>query len=635
MALGHWSGGRCYWPGCTEKVFKDEAGEPYRTAAIAHIRGAYPGSARYEEEMSDDQRRSFSNLMLLCGPHHSIVDQDEQGYPAEELQRWKARHEAAAGEGNSDEAGFVAAYRGQVCALNGYLEPPNFERSSRVPAGDLYVPTQQVREVPGPGRPQPASQGTAPSLTVADLPRLIDRTVLLGDPGGGKTTAARMLMHSCASDPAARTPFLVSLGAYAAKAPPGCSIAEYIEHDLHATYECQPPDGLVERLLRAGSALVIFDGLDEFPDGPGRRGLSRRIELFCRAYPLAPVLVTSREIGYDRARLNGDQFTCYRLGEFSRSEVEEYARKWFADPAMAAVFLSDSADIRDLRPNPLLLSLMCSLYQDEGALPSSRAGLYERCASLLLRTWDKERGIRGRLPARVEVRALIRHLAWWLLNDRRPVVRESLVLAEAARFLQARGLGSADDAQDAAEEFVEFCRERTWVLNPGITAKGEKGYGFTHWTFLEYYAAGHIVTELCTTPEELAELLEHRIAGGEWSAVDLLTVSVMEQTTDGTADRVCEALLRPRRAAAPDCGELLRFLACLLDSAPPSTATARKVIREILRHRISYDPAREILHPLLHLTARWAAHQGLTSAEMSSYVSGGPGACRSCEGRVG
>ena len=54
------------------------------------------------------------------------------------------------------------------------------------------------------------------------------------------------------------------------------------------------------------------------------------MEQFCSAYPLTAVLVTSRVVGYDQARLDDTQFTCYRLGGFGDDEVAEYARKWFA-----------------------------------------------------------------------------------------------------------------------------------------------------------------------------------------------------------------------------------------------------------------------------------------------------------------
>ena len=217
----------------------------------------------------------------------------------------------------------------------------------------------------------------------------------------------------------------------------------------------------------------------------------------------------------------------------------------------------------------------------------------------------------------MEVRPLVRHLAWWLFSQRRPVVRRAL--REVTKFVQARGPNSADEARKAAEEFVEFCRERTWVLSPGVTASGKKGCGFTHRTFLEYYAAAYIVAELCTTPEDLAEFLACRVAGGEWSVVDLLAVSVMEQKTDGAADRVYQILLGPGGAAA-DRGELLAFLAYLLDAAWPSSATARKLIRETLRHRIGYDPERETRHPLSCLAAPRAG-QELICDEIGSHVS--------------
>ena len=42
----------------------------------------------------------------------------------------------------------------------------------------------------------------------------------------------------------------------------------------------------------------------------------------------------------------------------------------------------------------------------------------------------------------------------------------------------------------AAREFVEFCRGRMWVFtDAGTTVSGQRLYGFTHRTFLEYFAA--------------------------------------------------------------------------------------------------------------------------------------------------
>jgi hypothetical protein len=96
MALAHYSGGLCYCPGCPEPVLRVVEDKVHLIVQIAHIRGAFPGSCRYEASMTDDQRRDLPNLMLLCDPHHQQADskEREKTYTREVLERWKAQREA-------------------------------------------------------------------------------------------------------------------------------------------------------------------------------------------------------------------------------------------------------------------------------------------------------------------------------------------------------------------------------------------------------------------------------------------------------------------------------------------------------------------------------------------------------------
>jgi hypothetical protein len=96
MALAHFSGGLCYYPGCPEPVLRVVEGKTHFIVQIAHIRGAFPGSCRYEASMTDDQRRDLPNLMLLCDPHHQQADskEREKTFTREVLERWKAQREA-------------------------------------------------------------------------------------------------------------------------------------------------------------------------------------------------------------------------------------------------------------------------------------------------------------------------------------------------------------------------------------------------------------------------------------------------------------------------------------------------------------------------------------------------------------
>lgn len=97
-ALYAYSGTTCYWPDCKASVIVFIEDEPFSNVEIAHIRGANPGSARYDPSMTNDERRSFPNLLLLCKPHHELVDKRHpDDYPPDLLSEWKAQREDEAG----------------------------------------------------------------------------------------------------------------------------------------------------------------------------------------------------------------------------------------------------------------------------------------------------------------------------------------------------------------------------------------------------------------------------------------------------------------------------------------------------------------------------------------------------------
>jgi len=373
------------------------------------------------------------------------------------------------------EASFLARYRSHVLDQHGKLEPPDFDRRRRVPIADIYVPAV-IYESIQPERTVATAQQEPRTFSVWELASRLDRTVLLGDPGGGKTTASNVLMHHFASDDDRRIPFLVTLRNYAASDPPEHSVVGFIENELETLYQCPAPPGLVDMLLLTGQAVVFFDGLDELLDTSRRADVASRVEHFCTEYPLAPVLVTSRVIGYDQARLDEAQFASYRLGGFRDEDVAQYARKWFAlednaRPDEADSFLAESESVPDLRSTPLLLSLMCILYRGQGSLPRNRAEVYKQCANLLFRRWDARRHIHQDLRAGHLLEPTLRHLAWWLFtrdNTQAAVSERELIMA-TTEFLHGRGFESEDDSADAAREFIEFCRGRMWVFSPGFS----------------------------------------------------------------------------------------------------------------------------------------------------------------------
>ncbi len=87
------SGNHCSNPSC-EAILVPEGEIPDshgQLGKIAHIRGANEGSARYDPRMTDDQRRSFDNLILLCPTCHEKIDDGQlrDDYPVKLLLGWK------------------------------------------------------------------------------------------------------------------------------------------------------------------------------------------------------------------------------------------------------------------------------------------------------------------------------------------------------------------------------------------------------------------------------------------------------------------------------------------------------------------------------------------------------------------
>jgi hypothetical protein len=62
-------------------------------AEMAHIHAFGETGPRANGSLSDSEKNDYSNLILLCGDHHTLVDNQAENYPADLLRKWKADHE--------------------------------------------------------------------------------------------------------------------------------------------------------------------------------------------------------------------------------------------------------------------------------------------------------------------------------------------------------------------------------------------------------------------------------------------------------------------------------------------------------------------------------------------------------------
>ncbi len=83
------SGNNCAYPNCPEDLVNAKGtviGE------ICHIEAAEKGGERFNEKSNDEYRRSFENLILMCGKHHKETN-DINEYTTPKLKKFKADHE--------------------------------------------------------------------------------------------------------------------------------------------------------------------------------------------------------------------------------------------------------------------------------------------------------------------------------------------------------------------------------------------------------------------------------------------------------------------------------------------------------------------------------------------------------------
>jgi len=96
------SGDRCAFSNCSKLLSADasDLDDAVILGEMAHIAGEKPGakgknnaSARYNPDMTDEQRNSYGNLIYLCREHHRLIDEQENTFPVAVLLAMKVEHE--------------------------------------------------------------------------------------------------------------------------------------------------------------------------------------------------------------------------------------------------------------------------------------------------------------------------------------------------------------------------------------------------------------------------------------------------------------------------------------------------------------------------------------------------------------
>lgn len=407
-------------------------------------------------------------------------------------------------------------------------------KAPRLPIEEIYIPLHAA----GGGQEKAGRSVSGDGPISLDKALEHRKLVIVGDPGGGKSTYLRRLAYKESGPAATQFPVLIRIFA----------LEEYIHKRVHGGLSDAPEADSADwlprfledrskefawgldadffrRKLRERSTLILLDGLDEVPNAARRKAIARLFERATRAYRDARFVVTTRPAAYEgKATLN--EFESVRIGELDTEAVEGFLEHWsgflFSENKEGARrhkqdlvnALRARLEIRRMARNPLMLTALAVIQWNDRTLPEQRADLYES----ILKWLSEVRDFPGR-PQGQKCLAIFGALALGMQAYPGGRVKQ-LEKAEAARLIAPEFREApADHRESAALEFLE-----NELVDSGILVSRGNSLEFWHLSFQEYLAA-----RACADFDDPAKELfrEGRWGRQEWREVMLLVPGVL------------------------------------------------------------------------------------------------------------
>ncbi len=273
-----------------------------------------------------------------------------------------------------------------------------------------------------------------------------------------------------------------------------CGFLDYIPLLLKEEYQIFLSQENTSSIIKNFNTLIFFDGLDEIFDIHERVSVRNDIEAFLGLYPKVRSIVTSRFESYEEVSMSKRLFVKHEILDFNENQVEEYVNKWYSveesstdirDKEIKDCLIQLNLVDKELKNNPLLLSLILLLYRNDLGIPTSKLSIYEGCTNTIVETRDtKEKKLDIKLKVG-NIISVFAALAYWQFDSekRGEAVNFDGVKNFIKHYLIDKGEFSDDHIADlATSEFINFAKTRSIYYENK----------FTHKTFLEYFASYYI-----------------------------------------------------------------------------------------------------------------------------------------------
>jgi predicted NACHT family NTPase len=368
------------------------------------------------------------------------------------------------------------------------------------------------------------------------------KLMILGKPGAGKTTFMKHLAIQCIGGEfqGDRVPVFITLKDFA-EADGKPDLLGYISRlvvmvsvGAQGLAPLQPNVAVIQEILCQGRALILLDGLDEVRDTDSNRVL-RQIREFSQHFSQNQFVITCRIAARE---YTFEQFTEVEIADFNDEQIADFSGKWFRsknDLVKAERFqqrLKQDAPIRELATSPLLLTLLCLVFEDSGSFPTNRAELYENGVDVLLKKWDVKRNIeRDQVYKGLSLKRkedLLSQIARTTFEAGNYFFKQREVERYISQYIQ--NLPDASTNPEALE-LDSAAVLKSIEAQHGLFVERARGiYSFSHLTFHEYFTARKIVTSCnpYTADDPIVRGLVNHLTEKSWREVFLLTAGMLD-----------------------------------------------------------------------------------------------------------
>jgi NACHT domain len=360
--------------------------------------------------------------------------------------------------------------------------------------------------------------------------------MVLGQPGAGKSTFLRRigleaLKGTTGSYVYGYVPVFLELKQFRTG---GVDLEQAIAHEFE-TCGFPNPVPATQKLLANGKLLVLLDGLDEVPTQQLDAAIEK-IQDFADKYKQNRFIASCRTAAY-QSRFR--KFVDVIVAEFDDDQIQQFISNWFraekdkqagtAQRCWELLQTPNHAGTKELAQTPLLLTLLCLVYDDTQDFPEKRAELYKQALDVLLTKWAAEK--------RIQRDPIYKDLTLTL---------ETLMLGEIAyrSFAANRLFFWQQEVVGYIQNFLANNLNAPRHLDGGIILQAiqiQQGIlvertrnilSFSHLTLKEYLSAQHIVDQDRADNPLIDQLLQKHFIEKRWREVWLLVAGLMRGGTD-------------------------------------------------------------------------------------------------------